>query len=124
MTTQEQRAEWRELADDGGLSEGNEIVLALLADMDALTQERDAAYRAIERMSRKQTEMHDTLQARNAALTAERDALAAELARVRGELAAVPVREIRKVCNAAEMDGYTNGDVEEWLSELELHPQA
>jgi predicted nucleic acid-binding Zn-ribbon protein len=87
MTTQEQRAEWRELADDGGLSEGNEIVLALLADMDALTQERDAAYRAIERMSRKQTEMHDTLQARNAALTAERDALAAELARVRGELA-------------------------------------
>jgi len=57
-------------------------------------------------------------------LTAERDALAAELARVRGELAAVPVREIRKVCNAAEMDGYTNGDVEEWLIELELHPQA
>lgn len=48
----------------------------------ALRAERDAAYRAIERMSRKQTEMHDTLQARNAALTAERDALAAAWAQV------------------------------------------
>ncbi len=118
MTTQEQRAEWRELADDGGLSEGNEIVLALLADMDALTQERDAAYRAIERMSRKQTEMHDTLQARNAALTAERDALAQQLQQAQAQLAAVPVDAMRLLLwGDATQPGYANavGTVGDWL---------
>jgi hypothetical protein len=39
MSTAQQRQEWRELAEDYGLLDGNNIVLALLADVDQLTKE-------------------------------------------------------------------------------------
>lgn len=101
-------------------------VPALLADVDALTQERDAYAR---NLADAQSDIAAEIAERNtlandraehiARLAQERDALAAELERVRAQLDAVPLRAIRKVCNAAELDGYTNDDVDEWLGELE-----
>ena len=50
-------------------------------------------------------------------------ALIAEVRRLRAKLDAVPVEAIRKVRTAAEMDGYTNDDFDEWFYEFDKEPQ-
>jgi len=75
MTTQEQRAEWRALAERlsyfGLEGKAQDAITALLADVDALTQERDSM-----RLS------HQLLAAKFDEACAERDALAAVWAQV------------------------------------------
>ena len=50
-------------------------------------------------------------------------ALIAEVKRLRAKLDAMPVEAIRKVRTAAEMDGYTNDDFDEWFYEFDKEPQ-
>jgi vacuolar-type H+-ATPase subunit I/STV1 len=76
MSTAEEREQWRELAEDGGLFEGNAMVLDLLADVDRLTGDNASLSAAL-----------DTALAHLKESEAERDALAAELAQVRAQLA-------------------------------------
>ena len=50
-------------------------------------------------------------------------ALIAEVRALWSKLDAVPVEAIRKVRTAAEMDGYTNDDFDEWFYEFDKEPQ-
>ena len=128
MSTQQQRQEWRELAaalvpgdwnvrpDTHLVVRGPWIVVSVsLSDADET--QATAAFIAAARAA------VPALLADVDALSAERDALAAELERVRAQLDAVPVDDIRKVTKAADMDGYSNWRVDEWLDEL-AQPQA
>ena len=85
----------------------------LLRMVDALTGERDDLRRS-KLYWKSQTSVERD---RRDALTAERDALAAQLAQAQRELAAVPVDAMRKMRLDVEVElhGYSNAELDEWL---------
>lgn len=121
--TNEQAQEWRELAEAATPGPWEPGVLSIPRD-SVISVSENRYVCSVGNGGYWQQDAAFIAAARTAvpALLTERDALAAEVQQLRAQLDAVPVTSIKKVFRAAELDGYTNSDVEDWLYDLEAQP--